>query len=313
MQSACVRLFALSFQFLLCFLSLFAEGTRTWEQSKFEELTKGTANGVAIRSEGGLELAPAFKALSTTPSTYIWSIAADREGNLYAAAGSPARVYRITPDGQSTAIFEPQELQVQALVVDKNGSRLRRHRIPTARSTKSSIMPAAARALTSKRSTDKRSNRQIRQRVSLEFLGLFRSGYQIHLGPRARRCRQPLRRHRRSRRNLPRHAEGRALRFLQERRSAHSRAGVRCQGQSDCRARTAAAWSIASRPSGEGFVLYSAPKKEITALAIDKAGNIYAAGVGEKHAGTGVQAFPLGNFDALRASPAESRIAERAS
>ena len=39
------------------------------------------------------------------------------------------------------------------------------------------------------------------------------------------------------------------------------------------------------KPSGEGFVLYSAPKKEITALAIDKAGNIYAAGVGEKRAG----------------------------
>src|SRR5271167_2169431 len=99
----------------------FAEGTRTWEQSKFEDLIKGTAKGVAVRSTGGLELAPAFTALSTTPSTYIWSIAADREGNLYAAAGSPARVYRITADGKSTVIFEPQELQVQALVVDQSG------------------------------------------------------------------------------------------------------------------------------------------------------------------------------------------------
>jgi len=97
-----------------------AEGTRTWEQSKFEELTKGTAKGIALRSEGGLELAPAFKALATTPSTYIWSIASDSGGDIYAAAGSPARVYRITPDGQSATIFEPQELQVQALVVDKN-------------------------------------------------------------------------------------------------------------------------------------------------------------------------------------------------
>jgi hypothetical protein len=97
-----------------------AEGTRTWQQSKFEELTKGTAKGIALRSEGGLELAPAFKALATTPSTYIWSIASDSAGNIYAAAGSPARVYRITPDGQITTIFEPQELQVQSLVVDKN-------------------------------------------------------------------------------------------------------------------------------------------------------------------------------------------------
>ena len=35
--------------------------------------------------------------------------------------GAPARVYRITPQGQSSIIFEPQELQVQALAVDKNG------------------------------------------------------------------------------------------------------------------------------------------------------------------------------------------------
>jgi hypothetical protein len=34
-------------------------------------------------------------------------------------------------------------------------------------------------------------------------------------------------------------------------------------------------------PSGEAFYLTSAPKKEITALALDGAGNIYAAGVGE--------------------------------
>src|ERR1700675_406945 len=98
-----------------------AEGTRTWEQSKFEELTKGTAKGIALRSEGGLELAPAFKALATTPSTYIWSIASDSGGNIYAAAGSPARVYRITPDGQVATIFEAQELQVQTLVGDKKG------------------------------------------------------------------------------------------------------------------------------------------------------------------------------------------------
>jgi hypothetical protein len=47
--------------------SAFAEGTRTWEQSKFEDLTKGTAAGAAIRSTGALELAPAFKTLYTAP------------------------------------------------------------------------------------------------------------------------------------------------------------------------------------------------------------------------------------------------------
>ena len=98
-----------------------ADGTRTWEQSKFDDLTKGTATGIAIRSSGGLELAPSFKLLYATPSTYIWAVASDDAGNAYAATGSPARVYRITPDGEATIIFEPQELQVQTLEVGPGG------------------------------------------------------------------------------------------------------------------------------------------------------------------------------------------------
>src|SRR5262252_9879812 len=102
---------------LLTAASLVGEGTRTWEQSKFEDLVKGTANGVAVRSNGGLHLAPSFKLLYSTPSTYIWAVEADDAGNVYTATGSPARVYRITPDGKSSIIFQPQELQVQALQV----------------------------------------------------------------------------------------------------------------------------------------------------------------------------------------------------
>ena len=64
--------------FILCSISLALAGdTRTWEQSKYDDLIKGTTQGVAISSTGGLELAPAFKPLSTTPSTYIWAAAPD--------------------------------------------------------------------------------------------------------------------------------------------------------------------------------------------------------------------------------------------
>ena len=101
---------------------LFAEGTQSWEQSSYDEFEKGTSKGVAIHSNGHLELAPPLKAISTTPSTFLWALAADAAGDIYAAAGSPARVYRITPQGQVSIIFEPQELQVQSLLVDKDGT-----------------------------------------------------------------------------------------------------------------------------------------------------------------------------------------------
>src|SRR3954463_3747446 len=99
----------------------FAQGTRGWQQSSFDDFEKGTSKGVAVRSEGGLELAPAFKQLYISPATYIWAIASDAKGNAYLATGSPARVYKVAPDGTATVVFAPKELQVQALAADKNG------------------------------------------------------------------------------------------------------------------------------------------------------------------------------------------------
>src|ERR1051326_5422966 len=95
---------------------LFAEGTRTWEQSKYDDFVKGTPHGVAISSIGYLELAPEFKLLASTPSSAVWATAVGPKGEVYAATGAPARVYRISPGTQPVAIFQPQELQVQALV-----------------------------------------------------------------------------------------------------------------------------------------------------------------------------------------------------
>src|SRR5438309_6639431 len=86
-----------------------AEGTRQWKETGYDDFERGTARGVAIRSTGQIELAPAFKSIYTSPSTFIWGMVADRDGVVYAATGAPARVYRITPDGKSQVIFEPKE------------------------------------------------------------------------------------------------------------------------------------------------------------------------------------------------------------
>src|SRR5262250_2898334 len=99
-----------------------AEGTKIWLETAYEDFARGTARGVAIRSTGQLELAPVFKAIYTSPSTFIWGIAADKDGVVYAATGAPARVYRVTPDGKSTVIFEPKELQVQSIALGQDGA-----------------------------------------------------------------------------------------------------------------------------------------------------------------------------------------------
>ena len=97
---------------LVSFSVLLAEGTRTWEQSKYDDFAKGTPHGVAISSNGFLELAPAFKLIASTPSSAVWATAVAPDGEIYVATGAPARVYRIVAGGQPVAVFQPQELQV---------------------------------------------------------------------------------------------------------------------------------------------------------------------------------------------------------
>jgi hypothetical protein len=256
---------------------VFADGTRTWEQSKFEELIKGTTQGVAIRSVGGLELAPSFKLLATTPSAYIWSIAADREGNVYAAAGSPARVYRITPEGKSTVIFEPQELQVQALAVEKNGDifaatnpdgkiyKLEHHaapaeKKPAAGEKASTLDPAWSASIYFEPGTKYIWNLALDDAGNL-YAATGDQGQIFRITPKGEH-------------SVFFKSDESHIRVLAFDKQGNLIAGSDGSGL---------VYRIS--PHGDGFVLYSAPKKEITALAIDKDGNIYAAGVGEKHIG----------------------------
>jgi len=95
-----------------------AEHTRHWRQSAYEEFEKGTPKGVALRSDGKLVLAPRFAAFADPNAAYLWALRADSKGNLYAAGGTNAKVVRFDPKGAATTIFESGELAAQALALD---------------------------------------------------------------------------------------------------------------------------------------------------------------------------------------------------
>ncbi len=99
-----------------------AQGTRLWSESRLEELERGTPNGVAITSDGHLVPGPESKAILTTPSTYVWAVAADHEGNAYLATGTPATVLRVGPDGKSTTLFTTRDMSVQVVRVGPDGA-----------------------------------------------------------------------------------------------------------------------------------------------------------------------------------------------
>jgi hypothetical protein len=280
------------------FLEAFAEGTRSWEQSKFDELTKGTATGVAIRSTGGLELAPTFRNLYATPSTYIWAIAADDAGNVYVAAGAPARVYRITSEGKATIIFEPKELQVQALQIGAGGV-IYAATAPDGKVYKIEHKPgnkASAKADPVQGTPDEKDKEKDGVKPTADpswsssvyfepgtkyiwDLALDKGGnLYVATGDHGEIFRvTPKGEH-----SVFFKSDETHIRVLAFDAQENLIAGSDGSGL---------IYRIS--PAGEGFVLYSAPKKEITALALDRAGNIYAAAVGEKKGGSGASSSGL--------------------
>jgi WD40 repeat protein len=99
-----------------------AEHTRRWRISTYEEFLKGKANGVAVRSDGRLELAPKFALIADADASYLWSLRTDPKGALYAAGGSPAKVFRFDTAGKPTIVFESPDLSAQAIAFDQQGN-----------------------------------------------------------------------------------------------------------------------------------------------------------------------------------------------
>src|SRR3984957_10891764 len=90
-----------------------AEHTRYWRQTDFAEFQKGTAKGVAVRSDGKLRPALKFDSFADPNLAYLWALRLNSKGQLYAAGGSDAKVLRFDDRGKPTTVFESAELAAQ--------------------------------------------------------------------------------------------------------------------------------------------------------------------------------------------------------
>src|SRR5215468_4185211 len=99
-----------------------AEHTRRWRQSTYDEFLKGTTRGIAVRSDGRLELAPKFTQLADADASYLWSIKLDGKGTPYASGGSPAKVFKLDANGKTATVFQSSELAAQAIAFDSKGT-----------------------------------------------------------------------------------------------------------------------------------------------------------------------------------------------
>jgi hypothetical protein len=270
-------------------LTASAQGTHLWTQSRLEEFEKGTPQGVSLSSDGHLRLGPGVTELVTTPSTYVWSVALDKTGTAYAGTASPATVLRVGLDGKPFTLFETKDLSVQVVRLGPDGA-LYAATLPsgkvyrlnpdaTTKQDEASAMvvfdPAKAdeTAVEGKKPTDSEKGTDKPEAKShyIWDMTFDRSGrlYVASGGPGMIYRIDPNKRDQRSEAFFK--SDEAHIRSLAWDAKGNLIAGSDGSGL---------VYRIS--PAGKGYVLFEAPRREITSLAVSASGTIYAASVGDK-------------------------------
>ena len=95
--------------------------TEKVDHDTFAEFEPGEFDNVSLGSDGHLALAPAITNLASATDPIIWSAVQDAHGNLFFGTGNQGKVYKLTPKGELTVFFAPNEVMVHALALDGKG------------------------------------------------------------------------------------------------------------------------------------------------------------------------------------------------
>ena len=256
-----------------------AQGTHLWAQSRLEEFEKGMPQGVELTSDGFLREGPGLTEQLTTPSTYVWSVAVDKVGTAYLGTASPATVLRVGQDGKPFTLFETKDLAVQAVRLGPDGALYaatlpsgKVYRLKTDASTKQDESSAEvvfdAAKLDSAKPEDEKTETKSHYIWDLTFdvagrLYIATGGpaavYRVELDKTGGKPELYFQSDEQHIRALAWDAKGNLI------------AGSDGSGL---------VYRISSQ--GKGYVLFEAPRREITSVAVAANGTIYAARVGDK-------------------------------
>jgi hypothetical protein len=245
-------------------LALVAGQTRTWQQSDAADFEKGNLKNLSLRSDGVLTLAPESHELFDSASPYLWSLARDSKGTLYAGGGANAKLFAIPPGGKGKVLAELDALEVHAVAVDSAD------RVYFATSPDGKVYRLAP---------DGKPEAFYDPKAKYIWAMAFdpQGNLFVATGDHGEIHRVP--------------PDGKGQVFFQTdethvRSLAFDAAGSLIAGTDP------GGLVLRIAPDGKGFVLYQLSKREVTAVAVARDGAIYAAGVGNKQPAGGAPTPP---------------------
>jgi outer membrane protein assembly factor BamB len=91
-----------------------------WKLEGARDFLEGTTEGLSVDSEGRVRLSPATTLIHDPEAPFVWCLARDPKGALYAGTGNDGKVFRME-SGQAKLLFDAPELEVHALAVGPDG------------------------------------------------------------------------------------------------------------------------------------------------------------------------------------------------
>jgi hypothetical protein len=243
----------------LCVLApLGAVETRVWQQSDQADFERGTLHKLSLSSEGRLTPAPIVKEIYDASVTFLWSVARDSKGNIYAGGGgvggSKARLVQIDASGKSKTFAEFDGLAVQAVAID------RQDRVYAATSPDGKVYRIDA--------SGKAEVFYDPKTKYIWALAFAKNGdLFVATGDQG---------------EIHRVTAAGAGSVFYKTEEAHARSLATDANDNLIAGTEPSGLILRISPAGQGFVLYEAPKREITALTVASNGTIYAAGTGNK-------------------------------
>jgi hypothetical protein len=238
----------------------FAVDTRSWTHSSRQDFENGTLKNLSLRSDGRLMLAPVFRELADPGTAYLWALAADSKGNLYAGGGGPGgsstRLTAVDASGKARTVADVPGLQIQAIAID------RRDRVYVGTAPDGKVYRID------------NGKPQVFYDPKAKYIWAMafnsRGDLFVATGDAGEIHRVA--------------ADGTGSVFFRT-EETHARS-LTVDAKDNLIAGTEPGGLVLRiSPAGEGFVLHQSPKREVTAVAVTAQGVIYAGAVGTKTAG----------------------------
>lgn len=248
-------------------LPSFAVDTHIWEHSDQADFTRGTVKKLSIRSDGHLMLAPQLTELDSTTVPYLWALTQDAKGTIYYAGGAPtgntAKVFSLAPGSKPKQFSSLTGLEVHALTVDRQ-NRVYAAVLPDAKIYRIDAQGHPELFFDAK---CKYIWSMVFDQSGNLFVATGDQGVIFKVTP-----------------------DGKGTKFFAT-GETHARSMTVDDAGNIIAGTEPSGLVMRISPGGEGFVLFQAPKREITAVAVQH-GVVYAAAVGNKTGGLTVTGPP---------------------